>query len=168
MLRHIMDKYVCNENGEIFNVTTGRKLSTFKGKDGYHRVSLFIKGKSKSYTVHRLILSAFTPNPDPNVYTEINHIDGDKDNNSLNNLEWCDRGFNQRHAYKYGLRHSKKGSENGRAKLTEKDVFNIKALLNYLSQREIAEMFGVSKSTISAIKTGTNWSKMKGGSDDKS
>ena len=157
MWKPIDVKYECNELGEIRNIKTGRKLSIFEGKDGYYRVSLFTRGKSKSYTVHRLILSAFNPNPDPNKYTEINHIDGDKDNNALYNLEWCDRGYNQRHAYKNGLKVVKKGSKNGRAKLTEKDVTRIKQLLKCLPQSEIAKIFGVGKSTISAIKTGAHW-----------
>lgn len=157
MWRPIVYKYECNENGEIRNTKTGRILRTFKGKDGYYRVSLFVLGKSKTYMLHRLILSAFIPNPDPSIYTEINHIDGNKDNNSLSNLEWCDRGYNQRHAYKNGLQPSKKGEKNGRSKLTEKDVSQIRQLLNYFPQSTIAKMFGVSTSTISAIKMGVRW-----------
>ena len=141
MWRPIDHKYECNEKGEIRNITTGRILRTCKGKDGYYRVSLFSLGRSKSYMVHRLILSAFIPNPEPSKYTEINHIDGNKDNNTLSNLEWCDRGYNQRHAYKNGLQPSKKGSKNGRAKLTEKDITHIKRLLPNTTQSEIANIF---------------------------
>ena len=157
MLRRINDLYACNEKGEILNRLTGKKLRTFKGKDGYYRVSLYMGKKAKTFIVHRLILSAFIDNPDPEKYTEINHIDGNKANNLLSNLEWCDRGYNQRHAYKQGLRIAKKGSSNGRAKLTEQDVSRIRELLNYLPQVKIAKIFGVSKSTISAIKTGVLW-----------
>ena len=62
------------------------------------------EGKKKfnsSCLVHRLIATAFIPNP--NNLPEVNHKDGNKSNNSINNLEWCSRGDNVRHAYKTGL-----------------------------------------------------------------
>lgn len=160
MLRPIIDKYGCNELGEIFNSKTGRKLHTFKGRDGYYRVSLFINGKAKTYMVHRLVLSAFISNPDPERYTEINHIDGNKNNNALDNLEWCDRGYNQRHAYRNGLKSAPKGVKNGRSKLTDQDVSEIRELLKVLPQKEIAKLYGVCKSTISAIKNRVHWAEV--------
>ncbi len=73
----------------------------------YCRVPLTNKEHIKKYyLVHRLVAQAFIDNP--NNYPEVNHINGDKLDNSVNNLEWCDRQYNIKHAYKMGLNPSKK------------------------------------------------------------
>ena len=71
------------------------------------------KGKKK-YTVHRLVAEAFIPNP--NSLPQVNHIDGNKTNNRVDNLEWCTNGYNEKHAYKLGLKSKNCGSKNGMAK----------------------------------------------------
>ena len=68
---------------------------------GYYSVNLSKKSKVKTYTVHRLVGKAFIDNP-KNKAT-INHIDGDKLNNRVDNLEWCTMNENFEHAYKIGL-----------------------------------------------------------------
>lgn len=60
--------------------------------NGYKRVSLVKNGKKKNYLVHRLVAIAFLPNP--HGYKEINHIDENKVNNMISNLEWCSRKYN--------------------------------------------------------------------------
>ena len=64
--------------------------------NGYCVVNLKVDGKQKSRTVHRLVATAFIPNP--KNLPEINHIDGNKKNNNVSNLEWCDRRHNATHA----------------------------------------------------------------------
>ena len=71
---------------------TDRILSPGKTKRGYLGVYLFKNGKGKSLYVHRLVAQAFIPNP--NDLSEVNHIDEDKHNNRVDNLEWCDRQYN--------------------------------------------------------------------------
>lgn len=62
--------------------------------DGYARVGVGpIDGYKKTY-VHRLVAETWIPNADPDRLIEVNHIDGNKLNNSVNNLEWCDRKYN--------------------------------------------------------------------------
>lgn len=68
---------------------------------GYLVVNLKHDGKQQMRTVHRLVAEVFLPND--NTSLEINHIDGDKSNNCVNNLEWCTRSENIRHAVKNGL-----------------------------------------------------------------
>lgn len=60
--------------------------------DGYHLVSLYKKGKKKTFKVHRLVAKAFIPNP--NRYSQVNHKDENKHNNCVNNLEWCNCKYN--------------------------------------------------------------------------
>lgn len=70
----------------------GKVLIPVKSNLGYLLVSLCCNGKHKGITVHRLVAQAFLPNPDN--LPEINHKDEDKTNNSVENLEWCDRSYN--------------------------------------------------------------------------
>ena len=83
-------------------LTKGVVLSIGKNKLGYSQVGLSKNDKCYSRRVHRLVAQAFIPNP--NRYKEINHIDGNKQNNNVGNLEWCNRKQNIRHAINNGLR----------------------------------------------------------------
>jgi len=73
---------------------------TYVGKH-YQMVRLCKKGKTKNQKVHRLVAEAFIPNPDKKP--QVNHIDGNKDNNCADNLEWCTNSENQLHARENGL-----------------------------------------------------------------
>lgn len=71
---------------------------------GYKYVGLSNRNGRKSIIIHRLVAEAFIPNPDN--LPEINHKDGNKTNNCIDNLEWCTRSYNMAHSYKLGLRKS--------------------------------------------------------------
>ena len=86
-----LDRYVKGK-GESYWLRKGKVLSPEKNKDGYLLVSLCCNGKRYLRTVHRLIAQAFIPNPDN--LPEVNHLDEDKTNNRVDNLEWCDRSYN--------------------------------------------------------------------------
>lgn len=82
------DNYSINESGQVRNDATGRILKPFVNKaNGYPTVSLWRNNKSDNQTVHRLLAEAFIPNPD-NKPT-IDHIDGNRTHNSLDNLRWA-------------------------------------------------------------------------------
>ena len=74
-------------------------------RQGYCVVGMAINKKPRTNLVHRLVLSAFVPNK--NNYPQVNHIDGNKQNNNVENLEWCTSSQNLKHAYKTGLRKPK-------------------------------------------------------------
>lgn len=76
---------------------------------GYEKISISINGKRKTFTIHKLVALFFLPNPLD--LKEINHIDGNKRNNNVNNLEWCTRSENVSHAFLMGLKVNKKGEE---------------------------------------------------------
>jgi len=71
-------------------------------KDGYKRYTLSLKSKNKEFSSHRLVAQAFIPNP--NNYPVVNHKDGDKNNNNIDNLEWCSIQHNNIHALENKLR----------------------------------------------------------------
>lgn len=97
-------------------------LKPYCNKKGYLRVQLTYLGKVKTYLVHRLVAEAFIPNP--NNLPQVNHIDCDKTNNHVENLEWCTNLENQRHARAHGLVPTE--FEHPHSKLTYEQVMDIK------------------------------------------
>lgn len=113
----IGDKYEISNYGRVktyYRSENGRLIYLAKDKLGYINVRLYCLGKTKHYKVHRLVALMFVPNPF--MYNEINHIDGNKENNYFENLEWCTHQQNMRHAWDVGLSHSYKGSQHHSAK----------------------------------------------------
>ena len=76
-------------------------LKTQTDSKGYHRISIKIEGEKHTYKLHREVAKAFIPNP--NSLPQVNHKDGNKDNNSMANLEWCTNRDNVHHAIENGL-----------------------------------------------------------------
>jgi len=107
--------------------------------DRYLRVDLWKDGKHKFYEVHRLVAAAFIANPENKPV--VNHIDGDKHNNKVNNLEWCTVSENNKHAYNTGLAKQNK---------TPIKATNIKTgeIIYFDSQTEAGEILGCGKGHI--------------------
>ena len=111
------DKYEISNYGNIkthFLSPEGRLMTKVIDRLGYVKVQLRIDNKSKVFSIHRLVALMFVPNPF--MYNEINHKDGNKQNNYYENLEWCSRSHNMKHAFDMGLNKARKGSENPKAK----------------------------------------------------
>ena len=154
-IRGFEGKYSVDENGNVFSHISGRKLKPFLTGGGYSYVNL--AGKNRK--VHRLVTEAFLPNflEKP----QVNHLDGDKQNNHISNLEMATSSENMLHAVKTGLQVSLKGENNGNAKLTNEDVIIIKRLLREgRTNSSIAKKFGVSQKAISLIKLGKRWKQI--------
>lgn len=116
-----------------------------------------LDGSKRTFRVHRLVMMAFNPVENMDEL-EVNHIDGNKKNNKLENLEWCTASENQIHAFKTGLNKSRRGEESNFSKLTNDDVKKVFELRERgLLQREIAEIVGCTKSNISCILRGKSW-----------
>ena len=91
--------YQVSSWGKVISVKTNKVLSPEINSKGYLRVDLYDStGKKKHYKVHRLVAEAFIPNPENKP--QINHIDGNTQNNSITNLEWCTSSENMNHAKK--------------------------------------------------------------------
>jgi hypothetical protein len=88
-------------NGVVINTKTQCIIQPTENPNGYLKVSLNYKGSIKQISLHRLVALHFLPNP--KMLPQVNHIDGDKKNNSANNLEWCTCSYNRKHAIRNGL-----------------------------------------------------------------
>lgn len=91
--------YYITEEGQVWSEKSHKFLTQSIGRGGYYRVSIKNEDGSKSsVNVHRLIAEAFIPNSDPENKTQVNHIDENKLNNNINNLEWTTPKENANHA----------------------------------------------------------------------
>lgn len=151
----ISENYEVSSEGHIRNKHTHKVLKEFVGKDGYLRTQF----DGKSRTVHRTVAQAFIPQDPDRPF--INHKDGNKQNNCIDNLEWCTRSENMHHAYNHGLKEAPIGTANGRCKLSEDDVDYIRANFKpndrTFGARPLSKRFGVAPQTISAVMHGQNW-----------
>lgn len=143
--------------GRVWSIKTNKERAVFKSAGGYYHLDLFNdKKQHKNYTVHRLVAEAFIPNPNNLPY--INHIDGNKLNNCVNNLEWCTPMHNARHAQKLGLCPPAIGEKNGLSKLKTEEVEFIKTRFKSpYSAIELAKRYNVSSSLIYKILQEKAW-----------
>lgn len=95
-----LDRYATIKSGAQRIVKGKMKIASIR-KDGYYSLILSKKGINKRYVVHRLLAETFIPNPENKCC--VNHIDGNKQNNELSNLEWCSHVENMKHAFKTKL-----------------------------------------------------------------
>ena len=126
-------------------------------KAGYRRIHVSHEGKSYKFFVHRLVAEAFIDNPEK--LPVVNHKDGNKLNNSVNNLEWITYSGNLSHAYRTGLR-SSDGELNSMSKLTLQEVKEIRSLYEKRGKNNsyvLAKTYGVSPRTILGIVRGESW-----------
>lgn len=135
----------------------GKVLRLKVEKTGYHRVCLRRPGHAFSATVHRLVAETFIPNQDG--LPVVNHKDGDKVNNCVENLEWCTYKQNSIHAIQNSLYEHSRGESVCGAKLTESDVISVRNLYadGLLSQKAIADQFGIGQDAISLIVNRKRW-----------
>lgn len=130
-----------------------KPISQYVGNRGYPMVSLCINGKCKRYLVHRIVAIAFLPNPLNKAY--VNHIDGNKQNSNLENLEWSTPTENSIHAHKHGLANVARGERQHSSKLTVDRVKYIRE--SSKTVRELSIMFNVSKQSIRDVKMKRSW-----------
>lgn len=136
-------------------MTKERIISPWIAKTNYYSIKIKTNGKNKSFLLHRIIALCFIPNKENKPY--INHINGIKTDNRIENLEWCTASENVKHALKNGLLISFKGENHSCSKLTEKQVLEIRKLKGTMTQNKIGELFGVKYQIIGSILRNENW-----------
>lgn len=151
-------RYKVSNIGNVFSVKSGKVLCPRDNGKGYLGVQLWKNGECKQVYIHKLVCKEFIGLPPAGC--NINHVDGDKSNNCVNNLEYVTFSENSLHAVDSGLNPSR-GETHNMAVLTESDVYQIRQLLeDGLLQREIAEIYNVSASTIGSIKRRERWTHL--------
>lgn len=145
---------------------SGKIMKLRINKNGYYTISLKPNGKNekaKTRRIHQFVAEAFIPNP--NNYSCINHIDGNKLNNKVDNLEWCTPKYNTIHAYKNNLINKIKlrGINNPNYKLTKVQIEYIKqyyiAGSKEFGSRALGRKFNVHHNRILELVTGKNYKK---------
>lgn len=166
-----LDRPIWNKHNNSYSIRKGKLLkANNQNSKKYWRIripEINSNTKGKMYSIHRLVATAFIPNP-LNL-PQINHINGNKNNNCVENLEWCDNGFNQRHAITHNLKdRAKMSAHSSFRKLTEEQIAFIKKLYletdfselgsKTLFCKSLAELFNLkSPNTIHwIVKGGTN------------
>lgn len=150
--------YPVNRRAKAFiKATSGKLLTKHTQPTGYIYVQLSNgRARRPKALVHRLVAAAFLDNP--NALPHVNHLDGIKSNNRVDNLEWCTASQNERHAHKTGLKQALRGASNGRAILSDDCVREIRKLLaEKVPQRTIANHFGIGQKTVSSIHRRATW-----------
>ena len=150
-------KFIKRKTGSYF--TKEKVLKCTIDNYGYPCVNLYSNGTIYHIRVHILVAKAFIENP--NGYSDINHIDGNKQNNSVDNLEWCTRSQNTSHAFKTGLRNYN-GCKNPHSKLTQSDVETIRRIYVRGKHCEnnsygLAKRYNVSPKTIQNVVNGNHY-----------
>ena len=158
------NNYLVSENGEVYSIKSKKYIKPRINENNYLIIDLYKNNTRKTYKLHRLVAQAFLDNPDN--LPQVNHLDGNKLNNNISNLEWCTASQNTKHAWKLGLK------ENVRSKLKEIGKINIKyaqkarikhlddnlkelfddIFINKMSNKDICKKYKLFTSYVSQIK----------------
>ena len=166
------ERYEVSNYGRVRSLWIGGKGGSYKRKKpiikaqclsvwGYPEVRLCQDSVSKKFRTHRLVAKAFIPNPSDR--REVNHKDGNKENNIAYNLEWATRSENMLHVFRVNKSPTMRGERNGHARLTASEVQEINQMWktgNFL-QKEIALEFRIARTTVNAIVNGYTWAHLK-------
>jgi len=149
--------YIITTDGIVYSKKYNRikKMKHCYDNLGYGRIVLTMKGKQKTFLVHRLILLAFVGScPDG---MEGCHNDGNSGNCNLENLRWDTPKNNNADKIRHGTNNYARGENQGRAKLNELQVRIIRRLSGKVSLSKIAKIFGITKSGVQSIMTRNAW-----------
>lgn len=160
-------KYLISKDGIIKSAKTGKIKALISDAKGYQRVGLCNK-YLKTHKVHRLVAINFIPNPDNKP--QVNHKDGNKKNNKVENLEWVTNAENSSHAYKTGLKGNVTQKQRDAAKLvltgntySAIKIIDVSTGTVYDTVKNAAKANGLKRPTLSNMLTGhrKNWTNLK-------
>jgi hypothetical protein len=128
--------YSIYSDGKVWSNKNNKFLKPTLDKRGYYRIGLSFNGKSKTFKLHRLVAEMFIPKIEGK--NQVNHINGIKIDNRIENLEWCNNAENQKHAWDNNLNRSS----------YKKIVLDTQTGVFYDSATELANLIGVKRSTL--------------------
>ncbi|PZR92031.1 MAG: hypothetical protein DI537_14490 [Stutzerimonas stutzeri] len=159
---------VVSEDGTIHRAKSATKDGVVDRSKGYAKVAVQVqkrsgraffnmtwRGVTKSVLVNRIVAWRFHPNP--LKLPQVNHLDGNKENNAKDNLEWSSGSDNEKHAHRTGLK-TGRGSSNSNAILTAEQVLEIRASGD--PANDLAQRYGVSRSTIVNVIARKTWAHL--------
>jgi hypothetical protein len=154
-VKSLARQYKLNSHSSI--IMHERMMKFVMSNCGYLMVMISKRNtKTKNITAHRLVAKAFIPNPQD--LREVNHINGIKWDNRVENLEWLSSSDNKKHGFKTGLYQPKLGESHSHARLTELQVLEIRERAkNGESGYSLAKIYGITQSHASAIITNKVW-----------
>ena len=131
-------------------------LKQYVDKDGYLKIILYKDNKYKNFFVHRVVASAFIPNK--LNYPQINHINGIKTDNRVENLEWCNQSHNSKEAHRLGLQSTKR-EKNSQSKITTGEAIEIyyNGIAHSLTLSEIGAVYDITPSAVCHIMENRRW-----------
>lgn len=161
-------RYWINSDGAIYNYNIGNFMVTNKNQGGYFVIGFCLGGKRKNFLVHRLVAEYFLPKVEGKNF--INHKDGNRENNKVENLEWCTHQENINHAIKMGLiDHSaitEKQKNNGKRLGLSRRKYSDEQIKEFRKMKSkgftisfVAKRFGVNRSTMRDILSGVHYSE---------
>lgn len=147
--------YKVSNQGNILIVKKKRNQNLLKAKNGYLLVDLYKNGLKKRISSHRLVALHFLTNTENKP--QVNHINGIKEDNRVENLEWVTASENQIHSINNGLKKIIFGENCKYAKITQKEASEIKYGYQNVLHKDIAKIYNISRTTVIDIRKARSW-----------
>lgn len=155
------EDYGVNKKGDVYSFKTNKIMRQGKNRKGYSQVCLTVDSKKHTKRIHRLVAETFIKK----VYgkNQVNHKDGNKANNNVENLEWCDNSENQIHAYRV-LKKENHGGGGGKVKVRCVETGEIFNSLSDAGREKNVYTTNITRACRTNIATGGyHWEYVKGG-----
>ena len=147
------ENYLVYRDGRLYSLRFKKFLSPKKNWDGYRRIQIWKGNKCHFISIHRVVAETFIPNPENKPF--INHINGKKDDNRVENLEWCTQKENIQHAFRTGLSHTHQYNHPLKSKAVVQCSIDGTPIRTFPSQMEVQRSLGINHVNVSySCRTG--------------